>query len=307
MKVSVMLKVPVKVSGLFILAGFFFSQPLMGQEVIRLYNGKAPGSETWDWGEDTTRKNPINTTIVYNVSTPTLTVFRPAPDEANGSAVIIIPGGGLRVLLFEKEGVATAKALAKKGVTTFVLKYRLQHSTTDDPWQEMITRMKDPAGSDKGLSAISLMARADLANAVRYVRKHAGAYNVDSSRVGLVGFSAGAVLSLNTIYHAELDAVPDFAAINYGVVPSGNRAPLREKITPLFIAVAADDSLAQAPNSVQIFNEWYAAKRPVELHIYATGGHGLNSYPASAWVDRFTDWLGKMGFFKTQLKRPNLN
>ena len=80
---------------------FLVSQPLAAQEVIRLYNGKAPGSETWDWEEKATIKNPVNTTIVYNVSAPTLTAFRPAPDVANGSAVIIVPGGGLHVLLFE--------------------------------------------------------------------------------------------------------------------------------------------------------------------------------------------------------------
>jgi acetyl esterase/lipase len=300
---TAMIKLAQKAKVFFILAGFFFLQPVVGQEVIRLYKGKAPGSETWDWSEKATTKNPINTTIVYNVSEPTLTVFRPAPGGANGSAVIIVPGGGLHVLLFEKEGVTTAKALAKKGIMAFVLKYRLQRSTTDDPWQEMMERLNDTTGRTKGPSPISLLARADLTNAVRYIRKQAATYNVDSSRVGLVGFSAGAVISLNTIYHAELDAVPDFAAINYGVFPSGNRALLRDKVTPLFIAAAADDSLALAHHSLQIFNEWYAAKRPVELHIYATGGHGLTSHPASAWVDRFADWLEKMGFFKTQPKR----
>lgn len=266
------------------------------QRSIRLYDGPAPGSETWNWPEGETTNNPTKTKIIYNVTTPTLTVFQPDAGTANGSAVIIVPGGGGRVLLFEKEGVNTAKALAKKGITAFVLKYRLQQSKTDDPWKEMMAAMNDPAAKAKAPAPLATFARQDLMTAVRHVRRHAAAYGVDSTRVGVAGFSAGSVISLNIIYNADLDAVPDFAAINYGVMRTVQKAPFREKVTPLFIAVAADDMLAPASNSIELFNEWYGAKRPVELHVYASGGHGLNAAPASAWIDRFVDWLQAQGF-----------
>jgi dipeptidyl aminopeptidase/acylaminoacyl peptidase len=77
------------------------------------------------------------------------------------------------------------------------------------------------------------------------------------------------------------------------------KAPFRSKVTPLFIAAAADDSLALVANSIELFNEWHAAKRPVELHVYARGGHGLNGPPAAAWVDRFAEWLERLGFFQS--------
>jgi acetyl esterase/lipase len=275
---------------------FFLFTSIDAQKVIRLYDGPAPGSETWNWAEGETTNNPTKTKIVYNVATPMLAVFPPDASAANGCAVIIVPGGGGRVLLFEKEGVNTAKALAKKGFTAFVLKYRLRQSKTDDPWKEMMAALKDTAEMAKVSGGLATFARADLMTAVRHVRRQAAAYGIDSTRVGVVGFSAGAVVSLNTIYNAEPDAVPDFAAINYGVMRNVQKAPFREKVTPLFIAAAADDMLAPASNSIELFNEWYGAKRPVELHVYASGGHGLNAAPASAWVDRFADWLLAQGF-----------
>jgi predicted peptidase len=150
------------------------------------------------------------------------------------------------------------------------------------------------------------MARADLVAAVRHVRQHADEYRIDRNRVGLIGFSAGAVMSLNVIYNDDLDAVPDFAAINYGVMRTVQKAPFREKVPPLFIASAADDQLATASNSIELFNEWYGAKHPVELHIYAKGRldnkgappHGLNGTPASTWIDRFVEWLDGQGFLR---------
>lgn len=305
MLVAVLLKVPGKAMSLFILAGILFLQPLMGQDIIHLYKGKAPGSEEWNWTEGETTKNPTNTKIVYNVTTPTLTLFSPAPEISNGCAVIIVPGGGGRVLLFEKEGEMTARHLVKKGITVFVLKYRLAQTKTDDPWAEMMASLRDSSARRASASSSQVtMARADLVAAVRHVRKHAAKYKIDSSRVGLIGFSAGAVMSLNIIYNADFDAVPDFAAINYGVMQNVQKAPFREKVSPLFIASAADDLLAPATNSIELFNEWYTAKIPVELHIYAKGRsdvkgvppHGLNGAAASTWVDRFVEWLNTLGF-----------
>jgi predicted esterase len=170
----------------------------------------------------------------------------------------------------------------------------------------MMATLRDTTNRSKGPSPVALMAREDLIAAVQNVRKHADKYKIDKNRVGLIGFSAGAVMSMNLIYNADLDAVPDFAAINYGVMRTVQKAPFREKVPPLFIAATADDQLALASNSIELFNEWYTAKVPVELHIYAKGrseikgapAHGLNGFPANTWVHRFLDWMESMGFFR---------
>src|SRR5690349_20706977 len=104
----------------------FTTNSIKAQEkVIQLYNGAAPGSENWNWDEKENDQNLFNTRIVYNVTHPTLTVFSPDASAANGSAVIICPGGAFHVLAIDKEGNDVAKWLAKKGMTCFVLKYRL--------------------------------------------------------------------------------------------------------------------------------------------------------------------------------------
>src|SRR5690606_34949609 len=94
-------------------------------KVIQLYEGKAPGSENWTWSEAVSDSNTWNTRVVYNVSTPTLTVFQPEKGKANGTALIIAPGGAFHALSIDSEGFHVAEWLAKKGVTCFVLKYRL--------------------------------------------------------------------------------------------------------------------------------------------------------------------------------------
>src|SRR5881392_4453073 len=112
---------------LLIISSFAHAQ----QKVIQLYNGAAPGSEKWNWEEKENNKNMWSTKVVYNVSHPTLTVFTPDASVANGTAVIICPGGAFHALSINSEGSEVAKWLNKKGVTAFVLKYRLVHSLTD--------------------------------------------------------------------------------------------------------------------------------------------------------------------------------
>ena len=273
------------------------------QKVIYLYDGPAPGSESWTWSEGETTKTPINTKVVYNVTRPSLTVFSPDRKVANGSAVIIAPGGGGRVLLFEKEGVTTAKELVKKGVTVFVLKYRLGESKTDDPWQEMMAHLRDSTRRRDTVSTVGLLARSDLENAVKYVRQHAQKYRIDPNRVGLIGFSNGAGMTLIVITSGSADAKPNFAAVNYGVRRIELKVPVEHKI-PLFIAAATDDQMAPVSNSIRTYNDWLAAGQSVEIHLYAKGrsdikgapAHGLNGFPANTWVHRFLDWMDSMGF-----------
>jgi acetyl esterase/lipase len=262
------------------------------QKVIQLYNGAAPGSENWNWDERETSNTPIKLKIAYNVTRPTLTVYR--PDTSNGTAIIIFPGGGMRVLNIEHEGSNVAQALNKRGITVFVLKYRLVRSRTDDPWKEMMDNMKDTARFRGDNAAIRNLVREDAMNAMLYVRKHAADFKIDSNRVGVLGFSAGGGLAIYLSLNGPSVTRPNFAGFIYSAFGK-NEVPANAP--PVFIACATDDVLASSTNSINLYNAWIAASNSAELHIYAKGGHGLRGSPeAKTWIIRFQEWLGLQGF-----------
>ena len=277
---------------------FCFPMAILAQDkVIRLYEGVAPGSEDWDWKEaETFNKSPLNATIAYNITTPTLTMFKPL-SGANGTAVIICPGGAYHVLNIETEGYRVAKALAAKGLTAFVFKYRTVRSVTEDPWTEMLASMRDSLNHRKKIASIKTMAISDLEMALRYVKSNATSLGIDSKKVGLMGFSAGAVMVSNLAYNYAPDLRPDFVAPIYTVI-FGIERKVKEDAPPLFLAAATDDSLARVFNSIEMYNDWKNAKRVVEMHLYSKGGHGLRGNPAQTWMDRFIDWLNHLGFLK---------
>ena len=265
------------------------------QKEIPLYPGPVPGSENWNWSEkEFFVKVPLNAKVLYNISKPSLLVF--TPDSANGTAVIICPGGAYHVLNIEREGVNVAKELVKEGITVFVFKHRLVHSLTDDPWREMQANRKDSLVFREKTSVIKKMAMQDLNRAISYVRKHADDFKIDTTRVGLMGFSAGGALVANVAYNFIPEAKPDFIAPIYSVVSTIERSKVRSDAPPLFIAAATDDALAPISNSLTLYNDWMNAKLSVELHIYAKGGHGLFGLPAASWLHRFTEWLDAQGF-----------
>jgi acetyl esterase/lipase len=265
------------------------------QQVIQLYKGAAPGSENWNWEEKETSNTPIKFKIAYNVTHPTLTVYR--PDTSNGTAIIIFPGGGMRVVNIENEGSKVAQELNKKGITVFVLKYRVVRSMTANPWQEMMENMKDTVRFRADNAAIRNMVREDATNAMLYVRKHAADFKIDSNRVGVLGFSAGGGLAIYLTLNGPTVTRPNFAGFIYATFrPDGNNA-LPANAPPVFIACATDDILASSTNSVNLYNAWIAANNSAELHIYAKGGHGLRgSREASTWITRFQEWLGAQGY-----------
>ena len=282
------------------------------QKIIPLYNGAAPGSENWNWEEktffvkDTTTVlvrgskffvPPQNGNIVYNVTKPALTVF--SPDSANGSAIIICTGGGLRVINIDNEGSRVATELNKKGITVFVLKHRLIRSMTDNPWQETLSKLGDTAKfrADNGI-IVRQMANDDAMTAITYVRNHAAEFKIDPSRVGIIGFSGGGSLALSLSINEKSESRPNFSAFIYSVYrPNENTIPTNAP--PAFIACATDDILAPSTNSTNLYNAWVASKNSVELHIYSKGGHGLRGSAESRnWITRFTEWLGAQGFLK---------
>lgn len=260
------------------------------QNVIYIYPGAAPGSESWNWDEKEFFVNrPLNATVSYNVSRPTLTVF--SPDSANGIAVIVCPGGGFFLLNVETEGSRIAKELNKKGITVFLLRYRVVRSLTDNPWQEMMASMKDSVAFQQRISEVKKMATEDASTAILYVRKHAVKYKVDPRKIGLLGFSAGGTLVLKHSMSVATGARPDFVGFVYTLYKPNEKNVIPSNAPPAFIVSATNDKLAHPENSINLYKGWIASQNPAELHVYEKGDHGLRDYPANTWVQRFWEWI----------------
>lgn len=256
------------------------------REIINIWPGPAPGTEHWNITEY------VGENSVTNVTLPTLTVFRPEPGRVNGTAVIVVPGGEFQGLAIKLESTSTAQWLAARGITAFALKYRVKYT----PGFEL------PAGdrfdeSEHTLATGRRIAVADALQAMRYLRANAEDYDIDPDRIGMIGFSAGAMTTMGVIMAGKPDARPDFAAAIYGSM-IGDTPP--QDGPPLFIVHAQDDPSVPVAKSVEIYSNWTAAGLPVELHIFETGGHGFGAIeggqPTDLWLDAFDAWLRQHGW-----------
>ena len=283
---------------LFLISGMLAN----AQESVKLYQGKAPGSENWTQKEAQMYSDLFKTEVVYNVTDPSLLVYKPAKGVKNtGTAIVIAPGGGFQSLSINREGIELAEALSKKGITAFVLKYRLNKTETNDPAREMMDKLKDRAAFEKNSLATIKLAAQDGKNALKYVRENASKYGIDVKKVGIIGFSAGSTVAMETVLDNTADQLPDFVANIYG----GPREDLLktatpEKKIPMFVCAASDDQLKLAPRSIQLYNKWLEAGQSAELHMYAKGGHGFGTgkqnLPVDSWIQRFEEWLAFQGF-----------
>ena len=272
------------------------------QRVIALYEGKAPGSESWTWSEAESTKNRFNTRVVYNVSTPTLTAYLPDPSVATGTAVVVAPGGAFHTLSIDSEGIDVAKWLAAKGVAAFVLKYRVVRSLTDDPVGELMGKMQDFKKLDEENAPVVPLSIADGKRAMEYVRSHAAQFGLRTDRIGLMGFSAGGTVTMGVGFDYTAASRPDFLAPIYPYLGTGAIAKqtVPADAPPLFVCAATDDQLKLAPHSTKLYNDWIAAGKSAELHMYLKGGHGFGmrkqNLPTDTWIDRFGEWLALSGF-----------
>lgn len=276
---------------LFVLA--MMASNSVAQEVISIYPGKAPGSESWTWSERLLEVP--NDSIIMDVSNPTLTAY--LPKRPNGTAVIVAPGGAFTVLAIRSEGTEVAKYLSERGVAVFVLKYRLRHW---DPARPETNPMRlIMSGNFKKLDSLNSpvvkLALEDALSAVKYVRSNASRYKVDPNKIGFMGFSAGATLTLCLAYNSSEDSQPNFIAPIYAYEPAIIGSTIPNYTLPIFIAAASNDELGMAPHSVSIYTKWLSAKQPVELHIFEKGGHGFGmrkqNLPTDKWIESFTVWL----------------
>ncbi|ARN19591.1 alpha/beta hydrolase [Piscinibacter gummiphilus] len=277
---------------------------LVGYEVLNLWPGAAPGTEHKVMVETQTEVNlpgAGKTLVKTNVNEPTITVVRPAPGKANGAAVVVLPGGGFGGLAWDLEGLEPARWLADRGITGFVLKYRVGHldlAPGQAPPRDMdgMLRMMEPG---------RVLAVADATQALKLVRGMAGKYGIDPTRVGMMGFSAGAITTLGVVLQADAKARPNFAVSAYGM-PVIDTQPAADA-PPLFLVHAQDDSTVPAGGSVKLFQQWQAVGRPSELHIYAKGGHGfgmrLPSLPVGRWPEALGAWLKSEGFMEAKSEK----
>jgi acetyl esterase/lipase len=266
-------------------------------EVIPLYAGAAPGSEAWTHHEQQSFSESWADDVATNVTRPTLTVVRPAEGTANGAAIVICPGGGFHGLSMGFEGYRVAEWLAARGITCFILKYRLVRCLGADPGAEMRSKPRDQFASD--VAAVVPLAAADGRAAVALVRARASEFGVDPAKVGIVGFSAGGTVAASVAFGDDPASRPNFAApiylqYDWAVKQAAPSAPM-----PMFIACATNDDVGLAPHSVRLYQDWVAAGQSAELHMYCSGGHGFGmrtrNTPSDGWIQAFATWLAAQG------------
>ena len=260
------------------------------QDVVRIWPGQAPGTEAWKAPEeaaDVSLPNVGKIHVITNVTVPTLTIVRPPSGKANGTAMIVMPGGSFRALAWDVDGLETAQWLAGEGITAFVLKYRVRPPVDGELFGQTL---EDFARATQARRAIAV---ADAEQAIRFVRSHAPHYAVAPTRVGLIGFSAGAMATVEVALAKDPTVRPDFAVAMYGAALSPEMPAAGAP--PLFVAAAQDDQQLPALNSVEIFQRWTKAGLPAELHVYERGGHGFgfrrHHLPADDWPAAFRLWL----------------
>lgn len=250
--------------------------------------------------------NPGEGRAVRNVTIPTLTPFLPEAGKATGAAVIVAPGGGFMSLSMDHEGYKVARQLTDRGVAAFVLKYRLFPTPADqkEAMRFMAAKMGAAARVANGEAKLEIPeATEDAIAALRLVRSNAAAWGVDPARLGMIGFSAGAMTALNVVLQAPADQRPAFFGYVYGpqtavAVPAD--AP------PMFNAIAMNDQLFPTMG-FPVAEAWHKAKRKVEIHAYQTGFHGFGTgrprTTTALLMDEFHAWMAMQGFLGNQAKK----
>ncbi len=261
-----------------------------------------PASESWfrQWGDPMAR----------NITKATLTPFLPKPGKANGAAVIVAPGGGFRWLSMGNEGWEVAQALADRGIAAFVLKYRLFPTPASlDDFKETMNQTFAAAGAPpaggSGNATPPPRPRFDLSNqledaeaAYNMILKRAKEWGVDTARLGMIGFSAGAGLTMHCTLNSKVMDLDFIGPIYGGMGP----VEVPKNAPPMFNVIATDDFLFRGQFGV--IDSWFKAGIPVEFHLYQNGGHGFGlgnpDRTSNKWFDAFIHWLDVNKFLEAK-------
>ena len=247
-------------------------------------------SETWfrQWGDPMAR----------NIVSASLTPFFPKPGKANGTTIIVAPGGGFRWLSMGNEGWEVAEALAEQGITAFVLKYRLHPTSSSlEDFSDWMGKLSfAPPSNNQDSINVAPRLQLDLSNqledaeaAYAMIVKRATEWGVDINRIGMIGFSAGAGLTMHCTLNSKTMKLAFIGPIygGMGAVDVPKNAP------PMFNVIASDDFLFKGQFGV--VDSWYKAGIPVEFHLYQNGGHGFGlgnpNRTSNRWFDAFIHWL----------------
>jgi len=280
---------------------FIFSLNIKAQQIINLYPGDVPNSK------ESNIKEGERSGMFSGVTKPTLEIYLPEKENSTGAAVVICPGGGYAVVVYQGEGVQTAKEFVRNGIAAFVLKYRLPNDTT------MI---------DKKIGPLQ-----DAQQAIKIVRENAAMWGIDINKVGIMGFSAGGHLASTEATHYKKAVIeninntnlrPDFQILIYPVISmqdslthSGSRTNLLgehpskeiidefsnelkvdENTPPAYITQAGDDKVVDVDNSIVYWEALRHHDVPAELHIYPKGNHGfVLRQPTEEWMKLIFKWM----------------
>ncbi|WP_010134858.1 alpha/beta hydrolase [Ochrovirga pacifica] len=235
----------------------------------------------------TVHSEKTNILRLSNIAEPSILIYSPKKEINTGTAVVIAPGGGLRINSIESEGTMVADWLVKKGVTAIVLKYRLvpsekgKVSGTAEQKEELLQKVFPYAISD-ALSAID------------YVRKNAADLGVDPTKIGMMGFSAGGAVTMGVAYNYKTTNRPDFLVPIYPWTSKYSVRKPQDNEPPMLIVCATNDPLDLAMGSIHLYTSWKEMGFSVALHMYAKGGHGFGmlkrNTPSDTWIERFYDW-----------------
>jgi acetyl esterase/lipase len=275
-------------------------------DAIALYP-KIPGdssAEVWD-------KIYLGFRVVRNVTHPTLTPVLPPPDKRTGAAVIVVPGGGYTLLQMDIEGWTVAHWLADHGIAAFVLKYRLRQTPPDE--SEFTAALNQEIAGQYGPKpappdADAPFAVEDTIAALKSVRGDSARWGIDPSRVGLIGFSAGAMTAMGAVVKASSADLPNFFGYIYGPMDavsissqygSDDGFTVSANAPPMFAALAMNDP-AFGGKGFALVDRWNKAGRPVELHAYERGGHafgvGLPGTTSTMVMPEFLAWMQSNAF-----------
>jgi len=269
-------------------------------------DGIPPGSESWAWTERTSQVpwTAIPRLYARNVVVPTVTVHRPATGTANGTALVVAPGGAFHFLMMEHEGHDVARWLTQFGLTVLVLKYRLMRTPDDDAQMldfrnDLQKRLGQPAQTDDAppgrdfMREVRVLGEDDGRQAIRFARAHASALGIDPQKIGIIGFSAGGGVAMGAAMVHDAESRPDYAI---GIYPAWRAELLAPtNAPPLFLAISNDDRSVAPMSSSRLYDAWHRSGASAELHVFADGGHGWGmdgpGYLSDIWTKLLENWL----------------
>ncbi len=288
--------------------GFSCAGPALAQQYrLNLYEGPAVGSKDWreplvvhpkDGGEDR-----------YNTTQPRLQVFLPEPGKADGAAIVLLPGGGLRVLSMGADMHKTIALLNAKGVAVIVLEYRTLQRTpaqiaqstvprppvarpAEFPKMEIRNANANPAPDDPALNKVLHLAVTDGQAALRLVRSKAAQWHIDPDRVGMFGTSAGGGVAFGTMMAGEEGAMPDFIISNFG--PALQDITVPQHAPPLFLMTEAWHGPV-TDGLVDLFQMWIEQRKPAELHVFDVPNFSMTP---DLWGQRLINWMVERGLLR---------